>query len=332
MSEQVAVLGAGNWGTTLANLIGRNGHDVRLWTRQEKQAKEINERHTNESGIHGLQLSERVRATTRLDEAIGGARLVLFVVPSSAMREVARAAGDVLRPDQLVLHAAKGLEQGSHKRMSEILMEETCARQIGVLSGPNLAPEIAAGKPAGTVIASPMPGVVHAWRKVLSCEKLLVFGSDDVTGVELAGALKNIVALAAGAAAQMDVGENAKALLVTRGQTEIMRLSVAMGADPVTFSGLAGIGDLMATCASPQSRNHRVGAALARGEKLSDILKTLGMVAEGVNTSRAARELCEQHRIEAPLFDRIYRVVHEGLAPAVGLRQLMRLPAGHDAR
>lgn len=326
----IAVIGAGNWGTTLADLIASNGHEVNLWTRSAEQSNEINREHANSHSVPGLSIDPRVRATTDLSFAVRGAEIVLVVVPSHAFREVASFLGDVLVPEQIVLHATKGLELGSNARMSSILLEETCAKQIGVLSGPNLAPEIACKKPAGTVITSHFPYVIERARSALSCPRLLVFAGDDVVGVELAGALKNVVAIAAGAAAAMEVGENAKALLVTRGLAEMTRLGVAMGASSRTFSGLAGIGDLMVTCASPISRNHRVGAALARGQQLPDILEGLGMVAEGVMASVVARSLCISHGVDAPLFERVYRVLHEGLPCAEGLQQLMMLPAGRD--
>lgn len=326
----IAVLGAGNWGTTLADLVASNGHPVQLWTRSSAQRDEIAARHTNEAAVPGLRLPDLVSATTDLGHAVRGAELVLVVIPSQGFRNVASALGDVLQPEQIVLHATKGLERESNARMSEILLEETCAKQIGVLSGPNLAPEIARHKPAGTVVASHFPHVIELARKVLSCPRLMVFAGNDVVGVELAGALKNVVAIAAGAATQMGVGENAKSFLVTRGLAECTRLAVTMGASPLTFAGLAGIGDLMVTCTSPISRNHRVGAGLARGEPLAEVLAKLGMVAEGVYAAVAARALTQKHHVEAPLFDRVYRVLYESLACDEALRELMTLPAGRD--
>jgi len=326
----IAVLGAGNWGTTLSDLIASNGHAVRLWTRDGAQRDEINGRRSNERAVPGLRIAPGVTATSELGEAVRGAELVLVVIPSQSFREVSRALGDVLAPEQVVLHATKGLERESNARMTEILLEETCARQVGVLSGPNIAAEIAQKKPAGTVVASRFPHVVELGRRALSCPRMMVFAGDDVTGVELAAALKNVVAIAAGIATQMDIGENARSLLVTRGLAEITRLSVAMGAAPLTLAGLAGIGDLMVTCASPLSRNHRVGAALARGERLPEILAGLGMVAEGVYAAVAARDLARAWRVEAPLMERVYRVLYEGLDCEQGLRELMTLPAGRD--
>lgn len=253
----ITVLGAGNWGTTLSDLIASNGHAVRLWTRDGAQRDEINERRSNERAVPGLRIAAGVTATSELGEAVRGAELVVVVIPSQSFREVSKALGEVLAPEQVVLHATKGLERESNARMTEILLAETCARQIGVISGPNIAAEIAQKKPAGTVIASRFPHVVELGRRALSCDRMMVFGGDDVTGVELAAALKNVVAIAAGVATQMDIGENAKALLVTRGLAEITRLAVAMGAAPLTLAGLAGIGDLMVTCASPLSQPPR---------------------------------------------------------------------------
>ncbi len=326
----IAVLGAGNWGTTLSDLIASNGHAVRLWTRDAGQRDEINERRSNERAVPGLRIAAGVTATSELGEAVRGAELVVVVIPSQSFREVSRALGDVLAPEQVVLHATKGLERESNARMTEILLAETCARQIGVISGPNIAAEIAQKKPAGTVIASRFPHVVELGRRALSCPRMMVFAGDDVTGVELAAALKNVVAIAAGVATQMDIGENAKSLLVTRGLAEITRLAVAMGAAPLTLAGLAGIGDLMVTCASPLSRNHRVGVALAKGEPLPEILGRLGMVAEGVYAAVAARDLSRAWHVEAPLLERVYRVLYEGLGCEQGLRELMTLPAGRD--
>jgi glycerol-3-phosphate dehydrogenase (NAD(P)+) len=326
----IAVLGAGNWGTTLSDLIASNGHAVRLWTRDPAQRDEINERRSNERAVPGLRIADGVTATSDLGEAVRGAEMVVVVIPSQSFREVSRALGDVLAPEQVVLHATKGLERETNARMTEILLAETCARQIGVLSGPNIAAEIAQKKPAGTVIASRFPHVVELGRRALSCPRMMVFAGDDVTGVELAAALKNVVAIAAGVATEMDIGENAKSLLVTRGLAEITRLAVAMGAAPLTLAGLAGIGDLMVTCASPLSRNHRVGVALARGERLPEVLGRLGMVAEGVYAAVAARDLARAWRVEAPLLERVYRVLYEGLGCEQGLRELMTLPAGRD--
>jgi glycerol-3-phosphate dehydrogenase (NAD(P)+) len=323
----VAVLGAGNWGTTLAHLAAKNGATVALYTREVAQMEEINRRRTNERAIPGLSISAGVRAVVDLRDAMDAAELVLFVVPSQAFREVARSVGDFLLPEQLVIHATKGLELGTHKRMSTILQEETCARQLGVLAGPNIAAEIARGLPAGTTVATAFAHVFEVAREVFASRRLVVLRAVDVLGVELCSALKNVVAVAAGMASVMNVGENAKALLVTRGMSEIARLCLALGAQRATFHELAGIGDLIVTCASERSRNHRLGAAIARGERMKDALDALGMVAEGVYAAIAAHELALAKAVQAPLLDRVYRVLYEGLTPETALDELMTLDA-----
>lgn len=329
-TKGITVLGAGSWGTAVAHLIGSNHHPVTLWCRRDEAAREITEQHTNTRYLGDLRLSEQITASTDLAACLRDAGLIFVVIPSKSFRAVSRAVGDVLTPDQYVIHATKGIEPKSYHRMSEILLQETCAKQIGVLSGPNIAAEICAGKPAGTVIASRYPNVIKAADRALASRVLRVYGNDDVLGVELAGALKNIVAIAAGMATEMNLGENAKALLITRGLSEISRLGVALGAKAVTFMGLAGIGDLMVTCASTLSRNHQVGRALARGESLQQALDSLGMVAEGVNTALVAHEIISRDRIDAPLLQAIYRVLYDGLAPAEALGELMRLSSRHD--
>jgi glycerol-3-phosphate dehydrogenase (NAD(P)+) len=327
---RVAVVGAGNWGTTLAHLVARNGHEARLWSRDSAQVREIEEHRTNAVAVPGLTLAEGVHGTGDLGAALDEAELVVIAIPSQSFRDVCRRAAKALCPEHLVLHVTKGLETSTLSRMSEILIAETCVRQLGVLAGPNIAAEIAAGMPAGTVVASAFPRLVQIARRALGSSRLMVFAGTDVLGVELCGALKNVVAIAAGMADEMHVGENAKAFLVTRGMSELMRLAFAMGAEPMTMTGLAGIGDLMVTCASPLSRNHRVGVALARGENLEAAVAKLGMVAEGVPAATAARALAQAHAIEMPLFERVARVVHEGLQPRQALDELMALHPGRD--
>ena len=326
----IAVIGAGNWGTVLAHLAAQSGHEVRLWSRDAEQCAEINETRTNSRAIRALKIDERVRGEPDLRAAVEGAAMVVVVIPSQAFRDVSRKLGDVLDPRHIVLHATKGIELKTHRRMSEILEEETCARQIGVLSGPNIAAEIAEGLPAGTVVTSRFPHVVRAGKQAFTSGRFMVFGASDVVGVELCGALKNVVAIAAGIASGMGIGENAMALLVTRGLAEITALATAMGAKPGTLAGLAGAGDLMVTCRSHHSRNHRVGEALANGATLEDAVAKLGMVAEGVSTAIAAKELAAAHEIECPVLERVYRVLHEGVAPQVALDELLRMRAGRD--
>lgn len=327
---KVAVLGAGNWGVALAHLIACNGRRVALWTRDAAQAEEINTLHRSERAQPGLTLALAVRAYVDLHEAVADADLLLMVVPSQSFRSVCESYAPFARPEHLVVSCTKGLEARTHLRMTQVLMAETCVRQLGVLSGPNIANEVARGKPAGTVIATRFPRLARLVQKALAGPSMRVFESSDVTGVELLGALKNVIAIGAGMAEELALGDNAKALLVTRGLSEMMRLVLALGAEPATTAGLAGIGDLMVTCSSPLSRNHRLGAALARGESLGDALQHIGMVAEGVYASRAACELATRHGIDMPVFEHIHNVLHHGLPVRDALSALMQLPTGHD--
>ena len=330
MSANIAVLGAGNWGATVAQLVATAGHGVRLWTRSPEQRDELNAFHTNRRFTGEARLHPAIVATTDLAEAVTPATVVFVVVPSKGFREVARALGELARPDQVYLHGTKGLELGTHRRMSELLLEETCVRQLGVVSGPNIATELLRGLPAGTVIASKFPRVIQEGTRALASGVLRVFSNDDVTGVELAGAFKNVAAIAAGIADALEAGESAKAMLVTRAIGEMARLGAAMGAEPSTFFGMAGIGDLVVTCASPHSRNHRLGVALAEGATLEQAKARLGMVAEGVNTARTVHELARERGLELPLFEKMHEVLFEGLPPAEAVAQLMRRPPGRD--
>ncbi len=327
---RVAVLGAGNWGTTLAHVAATNECEVRLWSVHEAQVREINDEHTNRQAVPDLELSRSIEGTSRLEHALHRADVVLMVVPSQAVREVSRAMSAHLDPAQIVLQAAKGIELGSKKRLTDVVIEETCARKIGVLSGPNIAPEIARGEPAGTVIATRIPAVVRWGRRVLSCPSFMVFSSTDIAGVELCGALKNVVAIAAGIADEMGLGVNAKALLFARGLAEMGRIAAAMGARASTISGLAGMGDLVATCSSTRSRNHRMGEELARGASLEEAGRAIGMVAEGVTTTKVARVLITELGLRCPLYEYMHRVLYEGLSPAVALQELLAMPAGRD--
>lgn len=329
-NPEVSVLGAGNWGTTLAHLIGQNGFDVTLWCRDEQLCEEINEQRTNSRYLEGFALSDRIHAVPSLDEAVRGVPFLVMVIPSRAFRDVARKMAPMVSPDQSILHATKGIEQGTYRRMSEILYEETCIRQVGVLSGPNIAAEIMQDKPAGTVVASPFPRLVREAERLLVSERFRVYVHDDVIGVELGGALKNIVAIAGGIAAELDLGENAKSLLITRGLGEIVRIGQTFGARRETFGGLAGIGDLMVTCASRHSRNHRLGRALAQGKSLTEAVESLGMVAEGVYAAEVAHAFVKRKQLYAPVVENVYRIVHDGLETRTALRNLMAMDTRPD--
>lgn len=330
MAENVTVLGGGSWGTTIAHLLGENGRSVVLWLRDERVRDAINERHENEKFTGKLPLSARIRATTDMAEAVRHAPIIFCAVPMKALREVAWRAGEHATGDQIIISCAKGLEAGTLLRPTEVLKEETCVKKVGALSGPNLALEIMKRQPCATVIASRFREVCERGRTLIMGPRFRVYDSDDVIGVELAGALKNVIALGAGISDGLGFGDNSKAALLTRGLAEMQRYGVHHGADPNTFAGLAGVGDLMATCASPLSRNHQVGERLGRGETLEKILASMTQTAEGVNTTRAIAQHARKHGIEMPLTEALYRVLFEGAAPLDVLRSLMTRPAQRE--
>jgi glycerol-3-phosphate dehydrogenase (NAD(P)+) len=321
--DKVAVLGSGSFGTTIASVVASAGRTCWLWGRDAEVAKGINETRKNTRYFPDRPLPEGVRATTSLEEAARGAQVVVVAVASSGFREVARSLGDFVTGDQVLLSATKGLEPRTHKRMSELLKEETCAKKVGALSGPNIAKEILAGQPAATVVASRFKDAIEISAHLLSGPRFRVYGNTDLLGVELAGALKNVIAIASGVATGLELGDNTRSLLITRGLAEIQRMGVKLGADPLTFSGLAGIGDLFVTCTSPHSRNHRVGVGLAKGEKLPQILEKLGEVAEGVNTAKVCKELMVEKQVGMPIAESVYKLLYEDLAAKDVLEDLM---------
>lgn len=320
----IAVLGAGSWGTTLAHLIAQTGHNVRLWGRDEQVAASINEEHVNRRYLDGFGLHEDVVASTDLAATVDGVSYILMVLPSSAFRAVCQQLAPMLHPSQAIFHATKGVERESYARMSQIILEETCVRQYGVISGPNIAREIMEGKPSGTVVATPFPRLAEAARAFLTSPSFRVYENRDVVGVELGGTLKNIIAIASGISSELNLGENAKALLLTRGLQEMIRIGVAFGAEAKTFSGLSGIGDLMVTCNSEHSRNFRFGRGLAKGQSVEEIRVSLGMVAEGVFASKVASDFVQAKGLETPIMQAVYSVVHEGSASIETLSQLMQ--------
>ncbi len=292
----IAIIGTTSWGATLGVVWSQEGHEVRLWARHAREATELKRAGANQRLVPGVRFPRRLSVTASLHRTMAGAAAVVLAVPSQAMRQNVQRLAPHLEPSMLIISAAKGLELGSHKRMSQVIAEEIPAdyqRNICVLSGPNLSREIVQGRPAATVVAAESESVARAAQKLLNTPRLCVYHNTDVIGVELGGALKNVIALAAGIADGLGYGDNAKAALITRGLAEISALGVAMGANPLTFSGLAGLGDLMATCASPLSRNHFVGVELGRGRALEEIVATMEGVAEGVATTRAAWELAQ---------------------------------------
>lgn len=296
-NSKIAVIGGGSFGTALANIVARNSLEVRMWVRNEEHARAINATRVNQQYLPMLDLRPNLTAVSDLDRIFeGGVQAVIWALPSKVCRQEAKHLAHYFRGDEVVLHATKGVEEGSLKRISVILQEELPCRRIGVVSGPNLAHEIARGEPAATVVASNFEEVVAAGKSLLGTERFRIYCDDDVIGVEWAGALKNILAIASGALDALQLGWNARALLITRGLAEMVRFGVAMGANQATFLGLAGVGDLLATCSSPLSRNYRVGLRLAKGEKLEAILADLGSTAEGVRTTQSVWAFAQQHQ------------------------------------
>jgi len=326
----VGVVGAGSWGTTLAKLLVEAGSQVLLWARRPELCAEINEQRVNGRYLPDHPLPEGLEATTDLERVCTGCHLLFLIVPSHGLREVAYRMGEHLVGEQVLIHGTKGIEQGTFQRMSDVLREETCVRKLGVLSGPNLARELASGRPGGTLVASPYDEAVELCQQALNGPTFKVYGGGDVVGAEVGGAFKNIIALAAGAVDGLELGDNTKALLLTRGLHEMARYGASLGAQPATFFGMAGIGDLMATCASPLSRNHQVGERLARGETLEHIQETMFMVAEGVKTARSVHEDATARGLDLPIASAVYRVVHEGLPVGDALRTLMERPTGRE--
>jgi len=325
------VVGGGSFGTALATLLVRNHRKVNLWVRREEQAREINRHHTNKSYFPALKLPVALEATADLSGIVEGAAVVLIAVPSKGFREVARQVGDHLSGDQILIHSAKGIEPGTFKRMSQILREETCALKIGVISGPSLAEELMAGNPAGATVASHFDEVVKKTQALFVGCPLRLYGGKDLIGTEIGGAFKNIISLMAGAAHGLGFGDNTKALIVTRGLYEMTLYGAALGADPVTFTGLAGIGDLMATCSSPLSRNFRTGLRFAQGEALDAILSSSSQVVEGVSATLSVHQQSIQLGLDLPMVRAVYSAFYEGHKVQDLLDALMERPPGRES-
>jgi len=313
---RVAIIGTTIWGLTLGVVLGRKGLPVRLWARTEREAKQLTKSRTSLN--LKVTFPEQLSVTSSLPEALKDVKAVILAVPSQTMRQNIKLVAGHLNGSMLVVSAAKGLEIGTNKRMSEVITEEVAPRfqsNICVLSGPNLAREVLAGLPAAAVVAAEKESLARVGQRLLSTPNLCIYTNTDVVGVELGGALKNIIALGAGMADGLGYGDNAKAAFVTRGLTEMTALGVALGANPLTFSGLAGLGDLIATCASPLSRNHYVGVELTKGRPLTEIVDSMEGIAEGVSTTIAVRTIAQQMGLEMPITEKIYQVLYEGLDP-----------------
>jgi len=324
--SSVVVIGAGAWGTALAVLLAKRHPRVSLWVYEGSLASEMERARENRLYLPGIRIPAPVQPTSSLEKALTGQHLAIFVVPSHVFRTIVEQALPHLDPQALVVSATKGIEVQSLATMSRIMDELLPSGQhsrIAVLSGPSFAREVVAGRPTAIVAAAKDPEVARAVQHAVSGDALRVYAGTDVLGVELGGAVKNVIAIAAGVLDGLELGPNARAALITRGLAEMGRLGVVMGAQATTFAGLAGMGDLILTCTGDLSRNRRVGLGLARGGRLDEILANLGAVAEGVNTCRSTVALAERHGVEMPICRAVHRVLFEGQDPAEAVAQLM---------
>jgi glycerol-3-phosphate dehydrogenase (NAD(P)+) len=327
---RIAVLGAGSWGTTVASLLAGR-HDCVLWARDPELATQIDERDANSRYLPGFALPSALRATADLEKAVHDADLLVIGVPSHGFRAILAEARPYLRPWIPVVSLAKGFERGSLLRMTQLIRRELPGHPPAALTGPNLAKEIMAGQAAASVIATEDLAVAQALQAVLRRGVFRVYTNHDVIGCELGGALKNVIAIATGLAQGLGVGDNTRAAVVCRGLAELTRLGVAMGGEAETFAGLAGMGDLMATCMSPLSRNRTLGEQLGAGRTLEEILRTSRTVAEGVGTAEAVRELARRHGVEMPVCQAVHQVLAGEMAPADAYRGLTHQhPAAHE--
>jgi glycerol-3-phosphate dehydrogenase (NAD(P)+) len=323
--SHAVVLGAGSWGTAFAKVLADAGRKVVLWARRPAVAEAIRTTHSNPDYLPGLRLPDAVHATTDAAEALSGADLVVLAVPAQTLRGNLAAWTPYLEPDSTLVSLMKGIELGTTKRMSEVIVETTGVdpSRVVVVSGPNLAPEIAAEQPAATVVACTDTDRATLVQSSISTPYLRPYTNDDVIGCELGGAVKNVIALAAGIAAGMGLGDNTRATLITRGLAETARLGVALGADPLTFAGLAGMGDLVATCSSPLSRNRTFGEHLGRGENLEQAQSATRQTTEGVKSCLAIRDLARANGVEMPITEQVERICHEGADPRDAMTVLM---------
>jgi glycerol-3-phosphate dehydrogenase (NAD(P)+) len=322
---KAAVFGTGSWGTAFAMVLADAGCEVTLWGRRAELAEAVNDRRVNPDYLPGVELPAAVRATTDPAEAADGAEFTVLAVPSQTLRGNLAGWAPLLHPGTVLVSLMKGVELGTAKRMSEVVEEVAGVgrSRVAVLTGPNLAKEIAARRPAASVVACTDVSVAQRLQAACHTPYFRPYTNTDVVGCELGGAVKNVIALAVGIADGMELGDNAKASLITRGLAETTRLGLAMGADAHTFAGLAGMGDLVATCSSPLSRNHTFGTNLGRGMTLEETIAVTRQTAEGVKSCESVRELARMHGVEMPLTETVVGIVHDGKPPLVALKELM---------
>lgn len=331
--EAIAVLGAGSWGTALSIVLADNGHEVRLWSHNEEQVKEINQFHTNKKYLPGIDLQEEIVSYASLRDALEGIETVILAVPTKAIREVMEKIRSIQSAPIMVAHVSKGIEPDSLMRISEIIKEELPAsllKSVVVLSGPSHAEEVSLRQPTTVTVSSEDMEAAEKVQDLFINQNFRVYTNPDVIGVEIGGALKNIIALAAGITNGLGYGDNAKAALMTRGLAEIARLGTKMGANPLTFSGLTGIGDLIVTCTSVHSRNWRAGNLLGQGKTLEQVLENMGMVVEGVRTTKAAYQLAKKYEVKMPITFALYDVLFNGKSAQDAVDVLMARGRTHE--
>ena len=326
---KVTVLGAGSWGTTVATIAARN-NETMLWARKAETADEINAEHTNSAYLKGFKLPKRLKASADLEEAVGECDVLVVGVPSQGFREVLTHAAPHMRPWIPVVSLTKGFEKDTMLRMTQVIKQVVPGHPAAARTGPNLAKEIMSGLAAASVMATEDMAVASKLQEVLHLPLFRLYTNDDVIGCEVAGALKNVIAIAAGMAEGLSAGDNTRAAVISRGLAELTRLGVAMGGQYPTFSGLAGMGDLIATCMSPQSRNRYVGEQLGRGRKLDEILVEMNMVAEGVKTAETVVNLARQYGVDMPICSTINEVIMGSSNATDAYRGLLRGRPGHE--
>lgn len=330
MTLRIGLLGGGSWGTTIASLVAKNNPAI-MWARDTHTVAEINQYHRNEKYLPNVNLTETLRATTSVKEAVQDADVVVMGVPSQSFRRVLEDAKPYIRPWVPIVSLSKGLEQGTRMRMTEIIETVMPGHPVGVLTGPNLAMEIMQGQAAAAVIAMVDDTIARVLQGVFRTGLFRVYTNNDVIGCELAGALKNVIAIAVGMGDGAGAGDNTRAAVITRGLAELSRLGTAMGGKPMTFAGLAGMGDLIATCTSTLSRNRYVGVQLGKGRTLDDIINEMSMVAEGVKTCSVVMELSAEYGIDMPITTEVNRVVNEGFTARDAFKGLLRNKIGSEA-
>ena len=324
--EKICVLGAGSWGTTLANILAEKGFDISLWVREEELYRIIRETRENAFFLPGIKLAQNIMPTNSIEEAVKNRAVVLCVIPSHGVRDIFAQASKFLSKDAIIVNASKGIEQETLLTVSQILMRilpKSFHKNLSVLSGPTFAKEVSRKLPTAICVAANKKAVAEKVQQVFNTNYFRVYTNSDMIGVEISGALKNVIAIAAGISDGLSLGMNARAALITRGLSEISRLGISMGADAATFTGLSGLGDLVLTCTGELSRNRSVGMMIGKGGKLKDILSEMKMVAEGVKTAKAAYELAKKYEVEMPITEQVYYVLYKNKSPKDAVMDLM---------